>query len=174
MGMAPGASAGVRCVTATREELAGQALSARRSTLAVAESCTGGLLGARVTSVSGSSAYFAGGVIAYSNAAKQSLLGVDGGVLGSEGAVSEPVARQMAEGARQRLGTTYGIGVTGIAGPGGAVAGKPVGTVYIAVAGPHAGTVRRSVFPGGRQEVRAAACEAALQMLLDVMGSEGR
>ena len=133
--------------------------------LAVAESCTGGLLGARLTEVPGSSDVFVGGVIAYDNALKVELLGVAGTLLAEHGAVSEPVARAMAEGAATRLGVGAAISVTGIAGPGGGTPDKPVGTVWIGCW--HKGSVetRHSIFPGSRHEVRARAAQAALFLL---------
>lgn len=151
------------------EEEIGGWLRARHRSLAVAESCTGGLLGARLTSVSGSSDYFAGGVIAYANAVKVDLLGVDAGDLGREGSVSEVVAGQMADGVRLRLVTDIGMGVTGIAGPGGATLGKPVGLVYVALAYAGGRRVRRFVLPGDRAVVREAAVEAALNLLWDYL-----
>lgn len=114
-------------------------------TVAVAESCTGGWLGKLLTDVPGSSASVLGGVVAYANPVKERLLGVDPGVLAIHGAVSDPVARQMAEGVRARLGATWGIGTTGIAGPGGGTEEKPVGLVFIALSGPDPSRER----PGG-------------------------
>jgi nicotinamide-nucleotide amidase len=133
--------------------------------LAVAESCTGGLVGARLTEVPGSSEVFVGGVIAYDNALKVDLLGVPETLMAEHGAVSEPVARAMAEGAAQRFGVAAAISVTGVAGPGGGTAEKPVGTVWIGSW--YNGTVEthRSVFPGSRHEVRARAAQAALFLL---------
>jgi nicotinamide-nucleotide amidase len=133
--------------------------------LAVAESCTGGLLGARITDVPGSSDVFVGGVIAYDNALKMDLLGVPETLLAEHGAVSEPVARAMAEGAARRFGVTAAISVTGVAGPGGGTPEKPVGTVWIGCS--YNGTVdtRRSLFPGSRHEIRARAAQAALFLL---------
>lgn len=130
--------------------------------LAVAESCTGGLVGARLTEVPGSSDVFVGGVIAYDNALKVQLLGVPETLLAEHGAVSEPVARAMAEGAARRFGVAAAISVTGVAGPGGGTPEKPVGTVWIGCS--HHGTVetRRSGFPGSRHEIRARAAQAAL------------
>src|SRR3990172_122158 len=116
---------------ASLEEQVGRALKARGWTLATAESCTGGLLADRITNVPGSSDYFLGGVVSYAYRAKETLLGVDHAVLTSDGAVSETVARQMAEGVRARLGADVGIGVTGVAGPGGGSAAKPAGLVWI-------------------------------------------
>ncbi|MCS7031462.1 MAG: competence/damage-inducible protein A [Gloeomargarita sp. SKYG116] len=130
---------GADCYGADEETLAlvvGRLLQGRGETLAVAESCTGGLLGAMVTEVPGSSAYFQGGVVAYANAVKERLLGVPSTVLAAQGAVSAPVAEAMATGVREQLGTTWGVSITGIAGPGGATATKPVGLVYIGLAGP--------------------------------------
>lgn len=143
----------------------GALLSARGATLAVAESCTGGMLGAAITAVSGSSRYFLGGVIAYDNAVKERLLGVPRGVLLSHGAVSDAVARRMAEGVRKRLKADYGIATTGVAGPGGGTREKPVGLVFVAVAGPDGTVAARCRLRGGRAAVRRAACNAALAML---------
>jgi len=133
--------------------------------LAVAESCTGGLVGARLTEIPGSSEVFVGGVIAYDNALKMDLLGVPARLLAKHGAVSEPAARAMAEGAARRFNVAAAISVTGVAGPGGGTPEKPVGTVWIGCW--YNGTVqtRRSVFPGSRQEVRARAAQAALFLL---------
>ncbi len=121
----------------TLESVVGQLLSAHKQTLAVAESCTGGLLGQMITSVAGSSAYFMGGVITYSNQAKVDLLGVSPTDLAQHGAVSSIVAEQMAKGVKERLGTDWGISITGIAGPGGGTPTKPVGLVYIGLACPN-------------------------------------
>jgi nicotinamide-nucleotide amidase len=114
----------------------GQGLATKKQTLAVAESCTGGLLGAMLTNIPGSSAYFWGGVIAYANDVKINVLGVDAAVLAAQGAVSAPVAEQMASGVKAKLGTDWGIGITGIAGPDGGSHEKPVGLVYIGLADP--------------------------------------
>ena len=114
--------------------MVGNILKQKGETIAVAESCTGGSLGAMLTDIEGSSAYFMGGVIAYSNEVKMKLLGVSEDVLTKEGAVSAIVAEQMATGVIKRLGTDWGIGITGIAGPGGGTDTKPVGLVYIGIA----------------------------------------
>lgn len=126
--------------TATVQELVHRTLTERGETLATAESCTGGTIAARFTAMAGASAYFRGGVVAYSNDLKQQMLGVSADDLERFGAVSEPVARQMAEGVRRLAGSDYAVATTGIAGPAGGSEEKPVGTVWIAVAGPR-GTV---------------------------------
>ena len=133
--------------------------------LAVAESCTGGLVGARLTEVPGSSDVFAGGIIAYENVAKSSLLGVPAALLEREGAVSEPVAAAMAEGALERLGADLAVSVTGIAGPGGGTDAKPVGTVCFGLAGRGGTATRRSILIGTRSEIRRRAAQAALFLL---------
>jgi len=133
--------------------------------LAVAESCTGGLVGARLTEIPGSSDVFVGGVIAYDNALKIELLGVPETLLVKHGAVSEPVARAMAEGAAARFGVAAAISVTGIAGPSGGTPEKPVGTVWIGCSYNGSVDTRRSVFPGSRLEVRARAAQAVLFLL---------
>lgn len=141
-------------------------------TLATAESCTGGLLGHRLTNVSGSSDYFLGGVIAYSNAAKVALLGVDREVLEREGAVSEAVARQMAEGVRRLFHADVGVGITGLAGPTGGTAEKPVGLVYIAVAAAEGGRCERQVWPYDRLGNKEASADRALGMVRELLGEE--
>lgn len=148
------------------EEVVGDLLRGRRLTLAIGESCTGGLVASRVTDVPGSSGYFQLGVVCYSNRAKVDLLGVEPALLETHGAVSEPVALAMAQGARQRGRADLGVAVTGIAGPGGGTAAKPVGTVAIAVAGPgDATSVRTYRFPGGRQQVKVQASQAAFDLV---------
>ncbi len=144
----------------------GKVLTARGETLAVAESCTGGVLAGRITDVPGSSAYFLGGVVAYSNQAKVNLLGVPPEVLRTRGAVSPECARAMAAGARERFGATYALATTGIAGPGGGTPEKPVGLVYVALASPDGIWAEEHRLPGGRAEVRRQACDAALALLL--------
>jgi nicotinamide-nucleotide amidase len=147
------------------EEVVAALLAARRRTVACAESCSGGLLAHRLTNVPGSSAYFLAGIVAYSNAAKTDLLGVPARLLLRHGAVSAPVARAMAAGARRRAKATYGIGITGIAGPSGGTAKKPVGLVYIALAGPGGIEVRKHLFIGGRNEVKSQSSQRALDLL---------
>ncbi len=149
----------------TLEQAVMELLWARESTVAVAESCTGGLIGHRLTEVAGSSKALIGGVVAYSNELKIQLLGVPEEVLREHGAVSEPTARAMAEGVRRLTGADYGIGTTGIAGPSGGTPQKPVGLVYIAVASPTGTRVREHRFLGRRSEIKWRASQAALVML---------
>ncbi len=147
------------------EEVVGYLLAMNGKTLAVAESCTAGALGARITGVPGSSDYFRGGVIAYSDDVKKRLLGVRAGTLKRFGAVSKEVALEMAEGARDRARADCGIGITGIAGPGGGSPDKPVGLVHIAVVCDHAARAREHRFAGDRCVVRGQAVQAALELL---------
>jgi PncC family amidohydrolase len=136
----------------------------RHATLAVAESCTAGGLGAALTSRAGSSAYFLGGVIVYADELKRHLLRVPAALLQRYGAVSEPVARRMALQVRRLLGATYGVSITGIAGPGGGSSRKPVGTVWVAVATPDTVAVRCCRLHGTRAAVRRQAVHAALTL----------
>ncbi|HOO76546.1 MAG TPA: RNA 2',3'-cyclic phosphodiesterase [bacterium] len=138
-------------------------LRERALTIAVAESCTGGMLGAALSALPGSSRYFAGGVIAYENRVKSGLLGVPEEIVSREGAVSRPVAELMASGVKTLMGTDIGVAVTGIAGPGGGTDRKPVGLVYIAVAGSRV-ECRRFRFAGSREEIRVRAVEEALAL----------
>ena len=152
------------------EAVVGGLLRNAGATVATGESCTGGLVASRLTAVAGSSDYVLGGVVAYANAAKEALLGVPAETLRAHGAVSEPVARALAEGARRTLGADYGIGITGVAGPGGGTEAKPVGTVHVAIAGPAtdgASTVthREVRFPGDRARVRWQTSQLALELL---------
>jgi len=147
------------------EEVVGDLLRTRGLHVAVAESCTGGLLASRLTDVPGSSAYVERGVVCYSNHAKVELLGVPEDVLAAHGAVSEPVARLMAEGVRSRAGARVGIGITGIAGPGGGSPEKPVGTVAVAVLVDDEASVRTFTLFGDRTQVKFRATQAALNML---------
>ncbi|MGB9756945.1 MAG: CinA family protein [Candidatus Bipolaricaulaceae bacterium] len=143
----------------------GELLREKGLTLAVAESCTGGLLGMRITEVPGASDYFRGGIIAYSNEVKREVLGVPAGILEEKGAVSPECARAMAEGARRVCRADLALATTGIAGPTGGTAEKPVGLVYIALASPEGVRVERHEFRGSRQGVRWSASEAALALL---------
>ena len=136
------------------------------STIALAESCTGGLVAAALTGIAGASGYFVGGVVSYSDEAKRDLLAVDAGVLEAHGAVSAQVARAMAIGARERFGSTLAASVTGISGPDGGSAAKPVGLTYVAVADPGGVDVRRVVWSGDRAANRQASAAAVLEMLL--------
>lgn len=145
----------------------GTLLRERGQTVATAESCTGGLIGSLLTDVPGSSDYYVGGIIAYANAVKQSVLGVDAGLLDACGAVSEPVALAMAHGVRRLLGADYGLAVTGIAGPTGGTPTKPVGLVYIALVGPDVERCERHVWGGDRVENKRLSARRALQMLLE-------
>lgn len=143
------------------------ALEARGQTLATAESCTGGLIAAALTAIAGSSAVVMAGFVTYSNAAKMRMLGVRAETLATHGAVSEAVAREMAEGALARAEVDVALSCTGIAGPGGATPGKPVGLVFIGCARRGATTrVERHVFPGDRTAVRAATVAAALRLAM--------
>ena len=154
----------------TLEHALGARLKKRGLTLAVAESCTGGLLGGRITAVPGSSAYFLGGVIAYANAVKVRRLGVPSRLLTRHGAVSAECALAMARGARRELGAAVGLSVTGIAGPEGGTADKPVGTVFVALCGPgRAETVRRLDVLGPRENVRSRAVTSALRLAYDAL-----
>lgn len=159
-------------LTASAAKRLGAALSASGKTLAVAESCTGGLLGGAITSVPGISLHFSGGVVAYANSAKISLLGVPAGTIAARGAVSREVALAMAEGAVALFRADLAIAVTGVAGPGGGSRGKPAGTVWVAVV--TRGGVRhahRFRFPGGREAVRREAVMASLAAAIDVLRS---
>lgn len=149
-------------------------LSERGLTLATAESCTGGGLGAALTAIAGSSACFLGGVVAYADAVKVAQLGVPAELLATQGAVSEPVARAMAEGARTRLGADIGVSTTGIAGPSGGSSDKPVGTVDIAVATASGTTHKRLRLFGKRDTVRYATTLWALKLVLDTLSSSDK
>ncbi len=149
------------------EQRVGDCLNAGDYRLATAESCSGGLIAHRITNVAGSSAYFLGGVVSYSNDAKVNLIDVREWTLKKHGAVSEPVAREMAEGVRERFEADFGLAVTGIAGPGGGSAEKPVGLVYIAVAGPKDTRALRCLFSGDRESIKQQTSDRALQLLLE-------
>ncbi len=149
----------------TLEKVVGEMLRARKATVAVAESCTGGGLGERITTVDGSSDYFVGGFLTYTNRMKTELLGVPAQLLEQHGAVSEQAALAMARGARERAGTTYALSVTGVAGPAGGTAETPVGTVYIGLASERGQSARRFQFLGDRGRIRSFAVHYALDML---------
>jgi nicotinamide-nucleotide amidase len=147
------------------EKVVGDRFRRARATLAVAESCTGGMLAAKLTDVPGSSDYFVGGVVSYANRAKAGVLRVSPKLLARHGAVSEPVARAMAQGVRQALGTTWGLAITGIAGPAGGTPKKPVGLVHLALAGPKSTHAHFYQFRGTRDAIRQRAVIAALDLL---------
>lgn len=144
-------------------------LLARGQTLATAESCTGGLVGAALTDRPGSSRWYLGGGVAYSNALKTRLLGVPPEMLAAHGAVSAQTAQAMANGVRKSAESDFAVAVTGIAGPAGGTPEKPVGLVYLAVAGPQGTAVFQHRFAGTRAEIRAAAVDAALRHVLDAL-----
>jgi len=137
----------------------------QNATIAAAESCTGGLFAERLTTIAGSSAYFLGGVVCYSNEMKTAWADVPPEMIGTKGAVSAEVAIALAEGIRRRVGSTLGVGITGIAGPGGGSEEKPVGTVHIALASASAMRERALRLPGDREMVRLQASQAALDMV---------
>lgn len=143
----------------------GAELARRRRTLALAESCTGGLIAKRLTDVPGASAYFLAGAVTYADRTKEELLGVRRETLAAHGAVSEETAREMAEGARRAAAADYAVSVTGIAGPTGGTPEKPVGTVWICVAGPGGTDARRLQLAGDREEIRERSAQAALALL---------
>ncbi len=144
----------------------GRRLTERALTVAVAESCTGGLIGHRLTNVAGSSAYFLGGIIAYAYDAKEHLLGVRHNTLYEHGAVSEATVREMARGARQALRTDIGLAVTGIAGPGGGLPGKPVGTVWVGLSARDTELAQQFLWKGDRAGNKELSAQAALEILL--------
>jgi nicotinamide-nucleotide amidase len=147
------------------EEVVAHELTANGATISAAESCTGGLLAQRLTSIAGSSTYFLGGVVCYSNELKTAWADVPPEMIMSKGAVSSEVAVALAEGIRRRVGSTIGVGITGIAGPGGGTEEKPVGTVHVAIS--HAGGVKERAlrFPGERENIRWQASQTALDMV---------
>ncbi len=156
------------------EMAVGQLLARAGWRLATAESCTGGMLGGLLTRVPGSSRYYAGGVVCYSNEAKVDLLGIPGQLLESAGAVSEEAARAMASAARAQVGADLALAITGIAGPGGGSAGKPVGLVWIGLAAPWGETARHLQLSGSRSLIREISCRAALDLLRREIASRGR
>jgi competence/damage-inducible protein CinA-like protein len=147
------------------EQIVGYYLQMRNATLAVAESCTGGLLAERITSVSGSSRYFVGGAVVYSNELKTEFAGVPANLIKKHGAVSREVGAALAEGIRQRCSATFGIGITGVAGPTGGTAEKPVGLVFHALASNGGSEVVERNFPGDRKRIRWLASQQALDMM---------
>lgn len=152
---------------------AGELLKKMGLTLSLAESCTGGLIAHRITNIPGSSNYFLGGVVAYSNEAKERLLGVPHETLLRYGAVSEETARAMAEGVRRLLVSDQALAVTGIAGPSGGTPEKPVGLVYIALAAEEEVRCERHIWKGDRLQNKAQSAEAALEMLIAYLKTLG-
>lgn len=149
------------------EEVVGGLLIEKSMTLATAESCTGGLLASRITDVPGSSEYFLEGVVTYSNEAKEKILGVPVSLLETHGAVSAPVVEAMASGVRKLSGADIGVGISGIAGPGGGTAEKPVGTVYIGLDSEESGTTSMKYqFTGSREQIKTVSSEAALDIIM--------
>ena len=151
------------------EEKLLNSLQAKKLTLSIAESCTGGLLANRVTNIPGSSKVFLLGIIAYANSAKYRLLKIPEKTIRNYGAVSSPTARLMAEGARRLGGSGLGAGLTGIAGPGGANKNKPIGTVFIAVSSSRKTLVKKFHFTGSRLRIKKQAADKAIQMLLEAI-----
>jgi nicotinamide-nucleotide amidase len=144
-------------------------LTERKQTLALAESCTGGFIANQITNVPGASKMFKGGVVSYSNEAKEKFLGVRTETLKKHGAVSKEVAAEMAEGARKQFGADYAVAVTGIAGPTGGTKDKPIGTVFIAVAGPGGTIVERELNQFDREKFKRVTAGQALQLLKNRM-----
>lgn len=143
----------------------GDLLRSKNLRLALAESCTGGLIASHITDVPGSSEYFLGSVVAYAYEAKEGLLEVSHELLLKHGAVSEPIARELANNARRKFGADVAIGITGIMGPGGATPTKPLGLTYIALSAPDADWCRHYIWQGNRLENKSSAAHAALEML---------
>ena len=156
---------------ATAEKLV-KALIEKKMTCATAESCTGGGVGYAITGVAGSSAVFWGGIISYDNSVKRDVLDVPTDVLATKGAVSSECAAAMAEGARRRLKTDLAVSITGIAGPGGGSAEKPVGLVWFGLASKTGTITEKKIFPGDREAVRTAAIKPALSLLIDAVGCD--
>ncbi len=150
----------------------GEMLSKKNLSLSVCESCTGGMLGSIITTVPGSSNYFKGGIIAYSNEIKNKIIGVKKRTLKNFGAVSKQTASEMAMGIKRIMGTDAGIAITGIAGPGGGTKNKPVGLVYIGVILSKKIKVEKNIFSGNRQQIREKACEQALRLLIQMLEEE--
>ena len=155
------------------EDLLGKNLTVANATISTAESCTSGLVGKTITNTSGSSAYYMGGVISYSNDIKHRVLGVPQELLDTYGAVSEQVARAMAEGVARVTGTDYAVSTTAIAGPGGGSEEKPVGLVWFGVTGPHGTVAHKANFIGSREEIRQGAAELALYYVYTYMKEKG-
>lgn len=147
-----------------------ECFSSGKITVSAAESCTGGLIGATITSVPGSSSFFLGSVVTYSNGAKENILHVPHGIIEKYGAVSKETAKHMSEGAVKLYGSDVAVAVTGIAGPGGATPSKPVGLVYVSVSDGSKTVTVRNMFRGTRDEIRTQTVEKALSMLTEFVG----
>lgn len=156
------------------EKAVGELLKKRGLTISAAESCTGGLLSSMITDVPGSSGYFTGSVVAYDNEVKKKTLGVRSATLREYGAVSVAAADEMASGVRKRLKTDIGVAVTGIAGPGGGTARKPVGTVFIGVSVKDSVFVKKFLFKGERKKIKKLSSTAALEMVLWALKMAGK
>lgn len=148
-------------------EIVGKLLVAKQQSIACAESCTGGLLTSMLTDVAGSSAYVMGSVVSYTNSIKERLVGVNPATIAAHTEISAETAGEMAEGIRQLIGTDLGVGITGLAGPGGGTKVRPVGLVYIAVTGDKGTKVRENRFQGNRVEIKQQSAEMALQMIVE-------
>lgn len=148
----------------------GAALRGSGIRIATAESCTGGILSGMITEIAGSSDYFIGGIIAYSNDIKKEAVGVKASTLKNFGAVSKETAIELSEGVRKRFKTDIGVSITGIAGPGGGSPEKPVGTVFIGISKSKKAIVKKFLFKGTRRSIRKASADAALKMLLESLG----
>ena len=147
----------------------GSYLAHNHLTLSVCESCTGGMLGALITSIPGSSEYFMGGILAYSDAIKRRVIGVKARTLNQHGAVSREVAREMALAVKKKMTSDIGISITGIAGPSGGSREKPVGLVYVGLAMKRRIVVKEFSFKGGREVIRRSACQQALSLLHEIL-----
>jgi nicotinamide-nucleotide amidase len=154
------------------EAAVGRSLAKSGATLAIAESLTGGLIGRRITNTPGSSRYLLADVVAYSNESKISFLDVNAASIERDGAVSEAVCREMADGIRRRTGATYALATTGIAGPDGGTAEKPVGLTYYGMTWEGGGTIQHRIFPGGRDDVRTRVAFAALLLLYETLAAK--
>ncbi len=163
-----------RTLEVSMEELVGTALKEDDATISTAESCTAGWVGKQITNVDGSSQYFKGGIVSYSNDVKHEVLGVSNDDLITYGAVSEEVAKAMAEGAARVIGTTYAVSTTGIAGPSGGTAQKPVGLVWFGVTGPYGTVAYKANLIGNREEIRQGAAELALYHIYTYMKEKGK
>lgn len=161
------------CDAETLESVVGALLAKRNETVSTAESCTGGLLASRITDISGSSGYFLGGIVAYTGEAKEKLAGVERETMILHGQVSEEVGRQLAAGVRERFRSAYGVGITGIAGPGGGTEEKPVGTVHVVVSSGSETVHRKVQFIGSREMVKRQATQLALDMLRRMLVASG-